>query len=226
MEATEVSTARGNRGWAGIVFAVLYVVGLVIVAGSAPDHADDKPFKDDPTKLSRLWRAYYNDSGHRTTIIIAVFIIVAAAVFFVVFGNDLRERLEASGARTTGILAFAGAIMFAAVTSIGALAVGWIPGSKTFGDVPIPTGELNYLSSQLGYGVMLLPGGAAAALTLIAGGFGGARSRALPAWLGWAGVVIGVILFFIAGLFIPLVLLVLWVLIVSIMMLRRPAAAA
>jgi hypothetical protein len=71
-----------------------------------------------------------------------------------------------------------------------------------------------------------LPGGAAAALTLISGGLGGARSRALPAWLGWAGVVIGVVLFFIAGIFIPLILLVLWVLIVSIMMLRRPVAAA
>ena len=67
---------------------------------------------------------------------------------------------------------------------------------------------------------------ATAALTLVAGGFGGARSRALPAWLGWAGVVIGVLLFFIAGLFFPLVLLMLWVLIAGIVMLRRPVPAA
>jgi len=221
METTDVSTASGRRGWAGIVFVVLYVVGIIMVS-SSPAHTDDKPYKDNPTKLAVLWRAYYNDSGHRTTIVIGAFVIIAAAVAFVVFGNDLRELLSAFGARTTGGLAFAGTIIFATVTAVGAIALAWIPGSKTFGDSPVPTGEINYLASQLGYGIMLLPGGAAAALTLVAGGFGGARSRALPAWLGWAGVVIGVLLFFIAAFFFPLVLLMLWVLIASIVMLRRP----
>ena len=94
-----------------------------------------------------------------------------------------------------------------------------------FGSSPIPTGELNYLAPQLGYGILLLPGGAAAALTLVAAGFRGARSRALPAWLGWAGVVIGVALFFIAAIFIPMILLVLWALIAGIVMVRRPVTA-
>jgi hypothetical protein len=226
MTTSGVDTARPGKGWAGIVFVVLYVVGLLMIGGAAPEHADDKPFKDDPVKLAKLWRVYYSDSGHRWMIIIAVYILLAAAIAFVVFGNDLRERLEASGARTTAVLVLAGAIIFAVATAIGALALGWIPGSKQFGNTPIPNGELNYLSSQLGYGIMLLPGGGAIALTLFTGGLGGARSRALPAWLGWAGVVIGVILFFIAGTFIPLILFVLWVLIVSIVMLRRPAAVA
>jgi len=225
MEPTQAPASPRHTGWAGIVFAVLYVVGIIMVS-SSPDHTDDKPFKDNPTKLAALWRAYYNDSGHRRTIVIGAFVIIAAAIAFVVFGNDLRERLVAYGARTTGGLAFAGTIVFATVTAVGAIALAWIPGSKTFGDSPVPTGELNYLASQLGFGIMLLPGGAAAALTLVSGGLGGARSRALPAWLGWAGVVIGVLLFFIAAFFVPLVLLVLWVLIAGIVMLRRPVAAA
>jgi hypothetical protein len=225
METTQAPASTRPRGWAGIVFAVLYVVGIIMVS-SSPEHTDDKPFKDNPTKLAALWRAYYNDSGHRRTIVIGAFVIIAAAIAFVIFGNDLRERLAAYGARTTGGLALAGTIIFATVTAVGAIALAWIPGSKTFGDSPVPTGELNYLASQLGYGIMLLPGGAAAALTLVSGGLGGARSRALPAWLGWAGVVIGVLLFFIAAFFVPLVLLVLWVLIAGIVMLRRPARAA
>jgi hypothetical protein len=216
--------ARRTNGWAGIVFAVLYVVGILMLT-TQPDKADDKPYKDNPTKLAALYRAYYNDSGHRTTIVIGAFVVIAAALAFVVFGNDLRERLVAHGASTSGTLALAGTIIFATVTAVGAIAVGWIPGSKMFGDSPIPLGELNYLAPQLGFGIILLPGGAAAALTLVAGGFGGARSRALPAWLGWAGVVIGVALFFIAAFFVPLVLLVLWVLIAGIVMLRRPAPA-
>ena len=224
METTQAPVTPRPRGWAGIVFAVLYVAGMIVISGS-PENADDKPFKDNPTKLAALWRAYYNDSGHRHAIVIGAFLIIAAAIAFVVFGNDLRELLTSYGARTTGGLAFAGTIIFATVTPVGAIALAWIPGSKTFGDSPVPTGELNYMASQLGYGIMLLPGGAAAALTLVAGGFGGARSRALPAWLGWIGVVIGVALFFIAAFFVPLVLLVLWVLITSIVMLRRPVPA-
>src|SRR5262245_7513517 len=109
---SEVQTSRRSKGWAGIVFAVLYVVGLLMIGGSAPDHADDEPFKDNPVRLARLWRAYYSDSGHRWMIIIAVYILVAAAIAFVVFGNDLRERLDASGARTTAVLVLAGAIIF------------------------------------------------------------------------------------------------------------------
>jgi hypothetical protein len=225
MTTNEVQTTR-RTGWAGIVFAVLYTVGLLMLGGAQPDHADEKPFKDSPAKLTALWRAYYNDSGHRRMIVLAVFLILGAALAFVVFGNDLREALTANGARTTGGLAFAGTIIFATVTAVGAIAFGWIPGSKFFGDTPIPTGEVNYLAPQLGFGIMLLPGGAAAALTLVAGGLGGARSRALPAWLGWAGVVIGVALFFIAAIFIPLILLVLWVLVAGIVMLRRPVPAA
>src|SRR3954454_18160855 len=111
METTDVSTAIGRRGWREIVLVVLYVVGIIIVSQS-PAHADDKPFKDNPTKLAALWRAYYNDSGHRTTIVIGAFVIIAAALAFVVFGNDLRELLHEYGARTTGGLALAGTIIF------------------------------------------------------------------------------------------------------------------
>ena len=159
MTTSEVQTTRRGKGWAGIVFVVLYVVGLLMLGGAAPDNADKKPFKDNPVKLSALWRAYYNDSGHRWMIIIAVYIVLAATIAFVVFGNDLRERLEASGARTTAVLVLAGAIIFAVATAIGALALGWIPGSKQLGGAPVPHGELNYLSSQLGYGILLVPGG-------------------------------------------------------------------
>src|SRR3954465_2350116 len=124
MEAANDSITGRPTGWAGIAFGVLRVVGLLMLGGAAPDHADDKPFKDNPAKLTALWRAYYNDSGHRTTIVIAVFLIIAAALAFVVFGNDLRERLASYGAPTTGGLAFAGAIIFAPPTPLGAHAAG------------------------------------------------------------------------------------------------------
>jgi hypothetical protein len=219
METTPTTRAtRRHTSWAGIVFAVLYVVG-VLMAASQPDTDD---INDSPAKLTKAFRDYYADSGHRTTIIIGAFVLTAATLAFVVFISEVRDRLADGGAPNSGRIAFAGSIMFAAVTATGAIALAWIPGSKEFGDTAIPVGDLNYMASQLGFGILLLAGGAAAALTLVSAGLG-ARRGALPAWLAWTGIVIGVVVFFLGGLFIPMALFVLWVLVVAIVMLMRPA---
>ena len=106
---------------------------------------------------------------------------------------------------------------------VGALAYTWMPGAmSTFGNVPVPKGELAYLAPQLAFGFLLVGGMAAAALMLIAGGAAAARTQALPKWLGWAGVVIGVIVFLTGAFFIPVLLFVLWVLVAAIVCLRRP----
>ena len=218
METTPVTTtARRQMSWAGIIFAVLYVVG-VLMASSQPDTDD---INDNPLRLTRAYRDYYSDSGHRTTIIIGAFVLLAATLSFVVFASEVRNRLADAGAANTGRLAFAGSIIFAAVTAAGAIALAWIPGTKEFGDFAVPVGDINYMASQLGFGLLLLAGGAAAALTLVSSGLGAARRDALPKWLAWAGVVIGILVFFIGGLFIPMVLFVLWVLVTAIVMRTR-----
>ena len=66
-----------------------------MLVGSQPNHVNDKPYKDSPAKLTALWRVYYNDSGHRATIVIGAFVVIAAGIAFVVFGNDLHDRLQA-----------------------------------------------------------------------------------------------------------------------------------
>ena len=157
-------------------------------------------------------------------ILIGAWLLVAAVLALIVFAHDLRNRLADSGAAGAGRLAFGGSILFAAVTICGATALAWIPGARAFGNSPLPSGELAYLGSQLGYAILLLGGGAAAALMLVSAGGGAARSGALPKWLGWAGVVIGVLLFFVGVFFVPMALLALWVLVTAIVMLRRPAA--
>lgn len=73
--------------------------------------------------------------------------------------------------------------------------------------------------------MLLLGGGAAAALLLVSAGWAATRSGTLPTWLGWAGVVIGVLLFPLGVFFLPMALLVLWVLVTSIVLLRRRGTA-
>lgn len=217
---TTPKRSRVNGAWAGIVFAILYVVGAMAAFYSPSD--TDK-VKDSPDDLAAMWHDFYSDSSHRTWIIVGVYLLLGAAFAFVIFGSAVRDRLAESGAPTAGRLAYGASILFGAVTLVGTAAVAWIPGSKQFGNVAIPNGELNYMASQLGFAVILLGGGAAAALFLISAGLGGQSTRLLPRWLGWAGVAIGVILFFLGGLFITMALLVLWVLITAILLLRHPA---
>jgi hypothetical protein len=201
------------------VFAVLYVGALMTFGG--PETTDE--VEKDPTALAKAWSDYYADSGNRNVMLVGGLVLLVAALAMVVFGSALRDRLSEGGAPGAGRLAFAGSILFGAVTMAGACAFIWIPGAKTFGESAVPTGELAYLASQLGYSLILLAGGAAAGFMLVVAGWTGARTHSLPGWLGWAGVVVGVIVFFTAAIFVPMALLVLWVLVTSIVMLRRPA---
>lgn len=221
--ATSVAPANPattRMAWAGIVFALLYLVGMMVAGGASPEDIED--LNDDPAGLAASWHDYYSDSGHRVAVLAGVFALMVACIAIVVFGSALRERLADAGAPTAGRLTFAASIMFAAVTLVGAVALAWIPGTKEFGDVAIPTSDLVYMGNQLGFGVLLLAGGAAAGFMLVTGGFAAARRGVLPVWLGWAGVVCGVIVFVLGAMFIPMALLVLWTLVASIVLLRRP----
>lgn len=226
-----VSSTRASHprtAWAGIAFAVLYIGGVFVV-GSTPGDIDKDGINKSPSALTTAWHDFYSDSGNRWAIIIGAFILIASAVAFVVFANELRQRLLDAGAAGTAQIVFATSLLFAAVTMAGATAMAWIPITKQFGDAAIPEGELNYMTNPLGYGLMLMGGGVSAAVLLMTSGRASARTHILPSWLGWAGVVIGVIVLFLSVFFLPMILFALWSIAAAIVMLRRspdvPSAA-
>jgi hypothetical protein len=221
-QSTDRGTGRRGSAWFGIVAAVLYVAGVMLMLAPTPN---DKHHKS-PTKYAADYEKFFADGDKRTIVIIGVYVIILATIAFVVFGSHLRDRLAAAGATGAGRLTFAGAILFAALTMVGALAFAWIPASITFGNGPVPRGEINYLAPQLAFGFLLVGGMAGAALTLCVSGVAGARSKALPAWLGWAGLVVGIIVFAIGSWFMPVLLFVLWTIAASIVCLRRPYAVS
>lgn len=226
MEAMSPSRAsRPSAAWAGVVFFVLYIVGAFF-AGNSPADTGAADVKDSPSALTAVWHDFYNDSGNRWTIIIGAFIIGLAVIALVIFASELRERLVNAGAPRAGRLAFAASLMFAALTMAGVIVWAWIPAAKEFGNAPVPDGELNYMASVLGYALMLIGGGSAAAFMLVTSGRASVRTRILPAWLGWVGLVAGVVVFFLSPFFIPMALLALWVLISAIVLIRRPTAVS
>jgi hypothetical protein len=110
--------------------------------------------------------------------------------------------------------------LFVAVALVSSLVRAAIPGAKSFGDVPVPAGEFARQFDQIGFALLLVAGAlSAGAFTAIASYL--AREHAiLPGWLTIAGYVVAVLQ--LAGaLFFPFALFPLWVLVSSIVLLRR-----
>jgi hypothetical protein len=187
----------------GLVFSVLLVICFVI--------SNDSPNTDDSTAK---WVSYYSKHDGRE---IAVSLVAAIAIlFFVWFAGTLRARLraaEGSPGRLSNT-AFGGAILFA---MSGLLFTGLdFTAADTSGDVPPQvTQTIGVLDNDLF--IPLAVGGAA---LMLATGVLAIRTRALPRWLAWVAVVIGVVSVTPAG-FIAFLAIILWIAIVSVLMYVR-----
>lgn len=200
---------------AGIVFVVLFVAGFVVM---------NLPDTDDP--LTKI-KAFYDDGGNRAQIIIAFYLLVLSAVFFFWFLASLRTRLlavEGPPGRLTSI-AFGSGLVFVALLLVASSCFAFIAGEITFGDVNNINPELQRVLPDLGYPILLIGGMFAAIAMIDATCVLIVRTGFLPKWIGWFGFVAAIGLLF-AFFFVPMILLVLWVLFVSVALLRSAPTAA
>jgi hypothetical protein len=187
----------------GIAFVVLFVVGFLVF----PTPRDNNDVK---------WDTWWDDSGHRVGAIIGAYLMVLGLLAFVWFMWNLCQRF-----RDGGGMAITFGSLFVGIVSVSVLVRASLPGGKQFGDQDLPQ-QLRDWSMQMdniGFGLMLVAG------ALAAGAFAGVvsylarRDALLPNWLTIAGYVVAVIQLA-GGVFFPFVLFILWVLIVSIVLLR------
>jgi hypothetical protein len=199
------NNARANRvgAWMGIAFVVLFVVGFI----AFPTPSDNK----DTVKWERWW----TDSGHRVGAIIGAYLMVFGLLAFVWFMWSLNQRLRDRG----GMMITFGSL-FVALAMISALVRTSIAGSKQFGTTPVPPGDFSRQFDQIGFGVLLVAGALAAGAFTATASYLARRDAILPGWLTIAGYVVAV-LQLAAALFLPFALFPLWVLVVSIMLLRH-----
>jgi hypothetical protein len=187
----------------GIAFVVLFVVGFI----AFPTPNDNK----DTAKWERWW----TDSGHRAGAIIGAYLMVLGLLAFVWFMWSLNQRLRDRGG---AMITFG--TLFAALAMISALVRASIAGSRQFGDNPVPPGDFARQFDQIGFGVLLVAGALAAGAFTATASYFARRDAILPGWLTIAGYVVAVLQ--LAGaLFLPFALFPLWVLVVSIMLLRH-----
>jgi hypothetical protein len=214
--ATEAESVIRDRRWAkwaplsGIVFVVLFVAGMMVL--NLPDTDDPLP----------KFQSFYDDSGNRAQIIIAGYLLMLSSVFFLWFLSSLRARLlavEGPSGRLTSIV-FGGGVVFVALMLAATGCFIFIAGEISFGDVKNINPELMRVLPDLGYPLLLLGGMFAAIAMIDAASVLIVRTAVLPKWIGWYGFVAAVGLLF-SAFFIPVILFVLWVLFVSIALLRR-----
>ncbi len=195
----------------GVVAIVLVFVAVLMA---------DSPALDDP---GSEWTAYFEDSGNRARHIVSTILFVLASFGFLAFFWALCARLgssEEGQLRFSNLALASGAVFTVAIATTGALG-GAVPGGHEFNDAPLPSPEIMIQIENIAGAIIVLVGGYAASMFVGASSIAVLRGGALPAWIGWLGVVIAIVLLF-SFLFIPLVLFLLWVLIVSVVQVVQP----
>lgn len=198
---------------AGIVFAVLFVLGLMLPAlpGAGESEA---------TVLD-----FYADSGNRATVIISSYLMGLAGVTFLVFLSSLYRGLRAAEGESGNLatIALGGGIVFVAMAFNSASAWGNVPGGVEFGGEAVPGYEIPIWFTQLGYGNMLLYGMLSAIAMIVSVSLLAQRTALFPRWLAITGFACSFILLF-GVMFLPSLALPIWAIATSVAMLKAPAS--
>jgi hypothetical protein len=190
----------------GLAFVVFVVIAFII-GGETPD-TDDSPQKI---------LDFYRDND--TEQVWASALLAWGTVLFLFFLGVLRSVLRAveGGMARLSTVAFAGGIVLA----VGMLAFAgsvFVLGPSPDKLTPEGAQALNTLNSDF-----FFPVAAGLGTLMIATALSCIRSRALPAWVAWSALVIGIAALTPAGFFAVLVFL-LWTAIVSVLLWRAATA--
>ena len=190
----------------GALFVVLVVVGF-LVAGDTPDIDSAGPGI----------RADYDNEGKHQASAYLVALSGVALLFFAGYWRSVLRDLHPAG-RTTANVALAGAVVTATGLAVSALIHAALAEAANKSQVTDPALQaLNALDGWSFYPFAI----GLAAFTL-ASGVALVRGRTFfPPWLGWAGVVLGVLgLIPIVGFFAALGTAI-WLLVISLMLFAR-----
>lgn len=196
---------------AGIAFAVLFVAGMFTMI--TPESSTEQAINE-----------FYADSANRTTVLIGAYLIAIAGFCFLWFLSALRQtlrRLSPDGTEFSDVL-LAGGVVFVATMYAGAAAIGTGSAAMLLGGEEQFSTEVLRMLPQLGYGLLLLGGGFGAIAVVLSTSIAVRRSGTAPGWLGWYGIVTAVLLLA-AVAYVPMVLFPIWVIVVSVTLLRKAA---
>jgi hypothetical protein len=202
-----------NR-WAplsGIVFVLLMLTGAYFII--------DVP---EPDASAREISAYLADSDNLTRNVIGAYIWVLGGLPFLGFVTGLRAVLRRAEGDpgTLSNLVFGAGVVFTAVWSVSAAALAAVPYAVQVSGAPVNNADLVRVLPQLGGLLLEVGGGFAGILLVVTTSVLTFRTRVLPRWLAWFGILAAISLVFDVtyGNILPFVG---WVGVASIALLRR-----
>ncbi len=218
-EGSQASVVNENRliervaGAAGILFAILFVVGAF--AAGTPD--SDKPAK---------WVDWYSDSGNRMALILNGYLWVVAGLALLVVVAAAYQRFGA-GSGLSGLyatVAGGAAILFAVVLLAAGVMMANVAGNVAFGGANVPAdGDLLVQMTGQGMALVLLAGGLSAAVAFAAVSLLLVREHG-PRWLAILGFVATICCIF-GVVFLPMVAVPIWMICAGVVLLRRASEA-
>jgi hypothetical protein len=182
MSIPQDTSTRTPRMWQrigalGIVYSILYVVGLLVLAGSQPSES---------SSAASVTQFYIS---HKASVTAAVFVIAAATVVFAFFLSALRRTLSRSardGDHLTTVIGIGGAVYMSGLLLGAVILLTLVDASHHHQHGVVLT--LNFLTQD-----DFIPVIAGLAALTLATGIAGLRTRALPRWLSWATVALGIL---------------------------------
>ena len=200
----------------GIVFVVLMLTGAFFVT--------DVPKAD---ASAQEIAGYLADSGTHTRNIIGAYLWVLGGLAFLGFVTGLRGVLRRAEGDpgTLSNLVFGAGVVFTAVWSVSAVALAAVAYAVEFSDAPVSDPDIVRVLPQLGSLLLLLGGGFAGILVLLATSALIFRTGVLPRWLAWLGIPVAIALV-VDVTYMNILPFVGWVLVASVALLRRQGETA
>jgi hypothetical protein len=190
----------------GILYVILWVVVIFLL--------DSDPGDSDADIVS-----WYADSGNRDQQVISFFLVLAAGLLFLWFLSVLRGRLaEAEGtASTKTALAFGAGLVAVTLWTIAAAI--WMSISFAVDDADefVVDPNMDRLFGNLGY-ALWFGGTTIALLVVLCTALVGLRGQLIPRWLAWVSVLVAITMLA-SFTFLPFLIWLGWVLVVSLVFL-------
>jgi hypothetical protein len=205
----------GMRRWVpalpGVLFVVTFVVGFLMV--NTPNDND----------TNAAWVGYFADRGHQVEMLVSGFLLVIAGMLLLTFLTRLHGRVYAARAnQDRDPLPLVAAAAAGGLIAAGAVVGATVPGAMIFGSLRVPGADVLRLTSDMSFPFITVGGAFATAVAIASMTWAARRS-------GYFGRALGIFSYVAAAaavasfMFFPLALVLIWVLVVSIVLARRPA---
>ena len=194
----------------GVVFVVLGLIAVVAVGGDSPD-------TDDPA--AEVAAFYADHTGRQAA---AAFLLAIAVPFVIFFAAGIAARTrDAAGdvpawryVLVGGAVLVAGTLLITSASVFGAADAADNDASAEAIQALHVLGADAWIAFNASFGIMLL----GAAGCILRG------APVVPRWLGWAALVLGILLFIPFADFIALLVTLVWILVVSVVLFTRAGA--